>query len=73
MNLTAQPPFPFRALPVSAQAILAKAFSGQLVPQDPTDEPASELLTRIRRERAATPTASAPRPRRSRKQPTLSQ
>lgn len=29
-------------------AILAKAFYGQLVPQDPTDEPAAVLLDRIR-------------------------
>ena len=35
------------------QAILAKAFSGQLVPQDPNDEPASILLDRIRAERNA--------------------
>ena len=37
------------------QSILKKAFSGQLVPQDPHDEPASVLLDRIRaeRERAA--------------------
>jgi type I restriction enzyme S subunit len=33
------------------RAILAKAFQGQLVPQDPTDEPASQLLQRIRSER----------------------
>jgi type I restriction enzyme S subunit len=33
------------------RAILAKAFRGQLVPQDPTDEPASQLLQRIRSER----------------------
>jgi type I restriction enzyme S subunit len=33
------------------QAILAKAFSGQLVPQDPNDEPASVLLERIRANR----------------------
>ena len=33
------------------RSILKKAFSGQLVPQDPTDEPASALLARIRAER----------------------
>ena len=33
------------------QAILRRAFSGQLVPQDPSDEPASVLLHRIRAER----------------------
>ena len=34
--------------------ILQAAFSGQLVPQDPTDEPASALLARIRAAREAT-------------------
>ena len=33
------------------QAILRDAFSGKLVPQDPTDEPASQLLARIRAQR----------------------
>jgi type I restriction enzyme S subunit len=44
------------------QNILRAAFAGQLVPQDPTDEPASVLLARIRAEREATP-AAARRPR----------
>lgn len=33
------------------QSILAKAFRGELVPQDPRDEPASVLLDRIKSER----------------------
>lgn len=34
------------------QAILRDAFAGRLVQQDPTDEPVSELLKRIQRDRA---------------------
>lgn len=34
------------------QAILKRSFEGRLVQQDPNDEPASELLARIRAERA---------------------
>ncbi|MCY3810946.1 MAG: restriction endonuclease subunit S [Gammaproteobacteria bacterium] len=37
------------------QSTLKKAFSGQLVPQKPTDEPASALLARIRHELAGEP------------------
>lgn len=39
------------------QSILAKAFRGELVPQAPNDEPASELLARIQAQRAAAPKA----------------
>ena len=46
------------------QSILAKAFRGELVPQDPNDEPASVLLARIKGERAA---AGGPGRRRSRR------
>jgi type I restriction enzyme S subunit len=46
------------------QNILRAAFSGQLVPQDPNDEPASVLLARIRAERAERNAAKMPRGRR---------
>lgn len=43
-------------------ALLAKAFRGELVPQDPADEPAAELLKRLAARRA-----EAPKARRGRK------
>lgn len=48
-------------------ALLAKAFRGELVPQDPGDEPASELLARIRAARQAEAAAAGPS-RRGRRQ-----
>ena len=47
-------------------ALLAKAFRGELVPQDPNDESASVLLARIRAQREV---ASAKRRPRASKQP----
>jgi type I restriction enzyme, S subunit len=38
-------------------SILTKAFKGELVSQDPNDEPASVLLERIRAQRASAPKA----------------
>lgn len=48
-------------------ALLAKAFRGELVPQDPNDEPASALLERIRAERAGQGTLFEGAPKRRRK------
>jgi type I restriction enzyme, S subunit len=46
-----------RLLPKLDAAILAKAFRGELVPQDPNDEPASVLLERVKAEWTAAPKA----------------
>ncbi len=45
------------------QSILKQAFSGKLIPQDPSDEPASVLLDRIRAEREASHAAAKPKSR----------
>lgn len=57
------------ALALSAaqrQNLLRAAFAGELVAQDPRDEPASALLARIRAERAAQGMARKPRGRKAR-------
>ena len=41
------------------QSILKRAFSGELVPQDPDDESASVLLERIRAQREAEQAAAS--------------
>jgi len=49
------------------QSILKSAFEGNLVPQDPTDEPASVLLERIRVDRNAAHNSATTAPRGRRK------
>lgn len=54
-----------RLLPKLEDAILAKAFRGELLPQDPNDEPAVVLLERVnakRAEQVRTHPKRAPRP-----------
>lgn len=48
-------------------ALLAKAFRGELVPQDPNDEPASELLKRLQESRTESAKPSRARKPRARK------
>jgi len=43
------------------QSILKKAFAGELVPQDPEDEPAAALLERIKAEKAGKPSTGGQR------------
>lgn len=50
---TAANEFALKQSTAQRQNILRAAFTGQLVPQDPNDEPASVLLARIRSQRAA--------------------
>ncbi|WP_448189644.1 hypothetical protein [Azospirillum sp. sgz301742] len=44
------------------QSILAAAFSGKLVPQDPNDEPAEASLARLRAAKAEAPAKRRGRP-----------
>jgi type I restriction enzyme S subunit len=52
-------------------SVLAAAFSGKLVPQDPSDEPASVLLERIAAERVAAANGHRPARRPRREKPPL--
>jgi hypothetical protein len=51
--------------------LFAKAFRGELVPQDSSDEPAAVLLKRIRAAREAAP--AKPRQRKGSSQPSKTQ
>ncbi|MGC1526391.1 MAG: hypothetical protein WA783_10090, partial [Phormidesmis sp.] len=55
------------------QSILKQAFSGQLVPQDPNDEPASKLLARIKAEKAAREAKAKARTTRKTRKPTAAE
>lgn len=55
-------------LPHLVESILAKAFRGELVPQDPDDEPASVLLERIRASSNGEPSNGTPKKKRRRTQ-----
>lgn len=52
-------------VPKLDQAILTKAFRGELVPQDPRDEPTSALLERIKAQREISTSTRRGRARRS--------
>ncbi|AEI69102.1 restriction modification system DNA specificity domain-containing protein [Corallococcus macrosporus] len=57
------------SIPRMDASIMTKAFRGELVPQEPTDEPASVLLQRIRTERDQ-PADNEPRPHPKRRRET---
>jgi type I restriction enzyme S subunit len=42
----------FASWQINSPSFLAKAFRGELVPQDPNDEPAEKLLERVRGDKA---------------------
>ena len=43
-----------------APSLLAKAFRGELVPQDPFDEPAQQMLERLKAEKAPASNKASP-------------
>jgi type I restriction enzyme S subunit len=49
------------------RALLAKAFRGELVPQDPNDEPADAMLARLRGESPSPPPDPSAKRRRGRR------
>lgn len=55
----------FKQAAAQRQNILRAAFAGELVPQDPNDEPASVLLERIRAERSQQTIIKKPRGRKA--------
>lgn len=55
------------------RAILARAFRGALVPQVPNDEPASELLKRVKAQAPVSNTTNGPPKRRPKKMPKASE
>jgi type I restriction enzyme S subunit len=55
------------ALDSAGQSILAKAFRGELVEQDPNDEPAEALLARLRAEKSAAAKDAPPRSTKTRR------
>jgi type I restriction enzyme S subunit len=62
-----------RATTPLAPSLLAKAFRGELVPQDPNDEPASALLAKLKTEQENAATEpSRRRPKTLGKRPTMS-
>jgi type I restriction enzyme S subunit len=65
-QLTTKATSTFTRLDEAEKAVLSKGFRGELVPQDPADEPASALLERIR----AASAAQQSTPRRGRAAPT---
>ena len=61
--------FSLKQTTAQRQNILRAAFAGELVPQDPSDEPASALLERIRAQRAAQTPPQKPRGRKKKDVP----